>query len=112
MTEIESLMRVIERRQKAQRAEYKYNRVQKILSSETYLIEVFFHPTAAKRLGMLADFCEVHGMKNVQNLFNLRTRNNGGIKTLKVYANGKSFRTINFSGNEIETVEYKPIFLF
>lgn len=112
MREIEILMREMRKSQKAQKLQYQYNRIQKILSSEKYMIEVFFYPTAAKRLGTNVDFCEIYGMKNVQNLFNLRMKHNGGIKTVKVYANGKSFRTINFSGNETETVNYKPVFLF
>ena len=112
MREIESLMREMKKAQKARKLQYKYDRIQRIVSSEKYLIEVFFHPQTAKRLGANADFCEIYGMKNVQSLFDLRMKHNGGIKTVRVYANGKPFRTINFKGNEIETVEYKPIFLF
>ena len=112
MKDIESMIREMREYNRFQKAEHKYNRVQKILSSEKYLIEVFFHPQAAKQLGTSVDYCEVHGMKNVQNLFNLRVNNNGGIKTIRVYANGKPFKTINFSGNYIDSLRYKEISLF
>ena len=112
MKEFESLMRSMRNQRKQQKLENRYNRIQKILSSEQYLVEVFFHPQTAKRLEMNADFCEVHGIETVKNLFNLRCKHNGGISKLKVYANGKCFRTINFSGNEIETKNFQSVNLF
>lgn len=112
MREFESLMKSMRNQRKQQQLENRYNRIQKILSSELYLVEVFFHPQAAKRLELKADFCEVYGIETVKNLFNLRCKHNGGISKLKVYANGKCFRTINFSGNEIETKQYSTVNLF
>ena len=112
MKEFESLMRSLRNQRKQQQFENRMNRIQRILSSEQYMVEVFFHPQTAKRLEMKADFCEVYGIETVRNLFDLRCKHNAGISKLKVYANGKCFRTINFSGNEIETKQYSTVNLF
>ena len=76
-----------------------------------YQFSIIYHPSVKNLLGTYDSF-SVEGSVNAEAILRLKLIHNVGIQQIRVSQNGNRIRTINLSGNEEKSLNFRMMELF